>query len=235
MGTKVVTNSHAWGDDTTIVPDYNDLGTKADRSSVDSSINILRNNISDEKKERQGSDSVIINDLKKLNTGLSTKADKNIVQEILSESNLSKIKTSIENLLMQHLKIIHETCEKEHAIMQKDVLAFNEFASNANKEIMPQLKPIGDSIQALSQKIDLNILNSSKIKEFNSELDAIQQRINDIERKARTIIEFESNLKISIDNYLSSQINMLVPRIIKQIEDNKKLKRKGFFSRLFSN
>lgn len=234
------------------VPTYSEHLDKADKTYVDSGINSLNNKIVIEKTERERSDNAISTKIsetvRQLNTTIATKAEKKDLELILSASSLEKVKSSFETLLRDHISKIQDECKQSHALLQKDIEAFDKVAKNANQELALKLTPINNQIQLLYKKVEFLISEISKIGDLKANIETIQNNIYSAKKESEILIsrytlEIQTLSKQSkclsenecislINKIVNQQLTIQKKEILAEIQNQNR--KKSFWKRIFN-
>lgn len=218
--------------DYTTVPDSDDLNKKADKIYVSNLIDKTKELIAKEEETRAGEDNSIKTDIDSLR---NSKADKKMVKEILSETNLALVRSAIEAILEKHLIKMHAAAAQHDNEIKTNLAAFREFSDTANQEISLLLQPIHDRLQLLDKTIDALRPGFHTIKQTQEEITAIRTALHLAAQEYQAFISCVWNNESGLKEFISNQIQALLPKIIDETE--KRItppKRKGFFKRLFS-
>jgi chromosome segregation ATPase len=180
----------------TTVADSNDLAKKADTTYIRQVEVNLNNNINKERDERVRIAKLTDESIRSITNTVTGKADKQAVQNILSELALVKIKGDLDVLFSNHLKAIHETCVKEQRIIEKNTLAFQQAANSANRDVAEKLQPLKEYFKTFNEKIEAILKGQSKIVQIEGQVKVIQDNIAGLDKQVTSgMLDLEQRIK----------------------------------------
>jgi hypothetical protein len=217
----------------TSVLDAGDIVGKADKSYIDQVQRILTDSIKKEGNERVTDAKTLKDRIESLNTSLAAKADKTMVQQLLAETALTRVRADLESVLSSHINKIHEACVVEHKAIEKDIGAFRNAAADAGEELRKKLQPVQDHLQALGDRVGAIAADLSTIQPLQQKIQDLRKAVADIEQHSSLVANLVAMNRESLEKLIADQLNVLMPSIIEHAEKHRK-KKQTFFARLFS-